>query len=231
MSINFDTRNLSFSCYLAQRFLTSLISCNMLSYNNLRQILPADLVVSLLVPILYVKDSSSLLCRYLYSSSAAKSRMYALWISLIWTSVHLPRLYWANHSWSWTVRVSRFANIFLPFFLPLSRVGQSMILGPQLIHHEPNNPVVRTTANVVSHMDVEQGKRSIGLRMVSEASLVGIGVDLLLDRFSLRRLSHFFSLFLFPVFYQTFSTCQSPLWGITSSNEKTWGWTLDQDTC
>ena len=49
---------------------------------------------------------------------------------------------------------------------------------------------MRTTANVVAHMNVEQGKRTIGLRMEREACLVGVVVDSLLDRFSLRGLSH-----------------------------------------
>ena len=39
-------------------------------------------------------------------------------------------------------------------------------------------------------MDVEQGERPIGLGMVGEASLVGVGVDLLLDGFGLWGLSH-----------------------------------------
>ena len=72
---------------------------------------------------------------------------------------------------------------------------------------------MRTTANVVSHMNVEQGERPIDLGMERESTLVGIGVDLTLNGRTLRRLSHFLSLFLFPVFYQTFPRCQPLLSG------------------
>ena len=55
---------------------------------------------------------------------------------------------------------------------------------------------MRTTANVVSHVDVEQSIRPIRLGVEREPTLVGVGVDLTLDRRGLRRLSHLLSLFL-----------------------------------
>ena len=74
------------------------------------------------------------------------------------------------------------------------RIVEPIILGPQLIHYELHNPIMRTTANVVSHVNVEQSIRPIRLGVEREATLVGVGVDLTLDRRSLRRLSHFSSL-------------------------------------
>jgi hypothetical protein len=53
-----------------------------------------------------------------------------------------------------------------------------------------------TTADVVSHVNVEQGKRTILFRMKREPTLIGIGVDFTLDGRTFRRLSHFHSLFL-----------------------------------
>lgn len=68
-----------------------------------------------------------------------------------------------------------------------------MILCPQFIDNKPHNPIVRTTANIVAHANVEQCKRTIRLGMIGKASLIGVGVDFLFDRFSLRGLSHFLS--------------------------------------
>jgi hypothetical protein len=93
-------------------------------------------------------------------------------------------------------------------YVPLSSgvgVGEPMVLGPQLINNETNNPIVRTTTNVITHMNVEQSICSIRLGVEREASLVGIGVDLLLDCFGLWRLSHFLSLFLLYFLYRHYT--------------------------
>ena len=68
---------------------------------------------------------------------------------------------------------------------------------------------MRTTADVVSHVNVEQGKRTILFRMKRESTLVGIAIDATLDGRNFRRLSHFhFLSFLLLVFYQIFFACQ-----------------------
>ena len=85
-----------------------------------------------------------------------------------------------------------------------------MILTPQLIHHELHNPVMGTTANVVAHMDIKQGERPIRLGVIGEASLVGVGVDLLLDGFGLWGLSHLLLSFLCYHSTLIIVTCQAP---------------------
>lgn len=82
-----------------------------------------------------------------------------------------------------------------------------MILCPQFIDNKPYNPIVRTTANIVAHMDVEQGERTIRLGMIGKAGLISVGVDFLFDRFSLRGLSHFLS---FTLLDHAFDTIHEP---------------------
>lgn len=171
----------------------------MLAHKHLRQARPAQHVVSLLVSISYVKY-----VRACFVDTYTVVQMQGLeYIACtLPSSVHLY------------IRLDCVVQATVGFVvyecLAFSCVAHPVILGPQLIDHKLNNTIMRTTANVVSHMDIEQGKRPIGLGMVGKPTLVGVGVDLTLDRRSLRRLSHFFSFFLFPVFYQRFCICQPP---------------------
>ena len=66
-----------------------------------------------------------------------------------------------------------------------------VVFCPQFIHHKLNNPIMSTTTNIVSHVNVEQGKRSILFRMIGKPTLVGIPLNLTLDGRNLWRLSHF----------------------------------------
>ena len=60
---------------------------------------------------------------------------------------------------------------------------------------------MRTTTNVVAHVNVEQGKRPILFRMKREPTLVGISVNFTLDGRTFWRLSHFHHLSFLYVYY------------------------------
>ena len=83
-----------------------------------------------------------------------------------------------------------YSSVGISYRQPLLRVGHPEVLRPQLIHDEPHHLVVISTANVVAHMNVEQGKRTVRVGMEREASLVGIQRHGLGNGLGLRRLSH-----------------------------------------
>jgi hypothetical protein len=66
-----------------------------------------------------------------------------------------------------------------------------MILCPQFINHELDDPIMGATADVVFHADIKQRESPIRLGMVGKPCLVGIALDATLDSFGLWRLSHF----------------------------------------
>ena len=90
-----------------------------------------------------------------------------------------------------------------------------MILGPQLVYHTSHRLIMSAVAtNVVAHVNVEQGKRTVRMGMDREANLVGIHRHGLGNGFGLGRLSHLsLSFFLVAVLYRRRCPVSTPLGG------------------